>query len=134
LHRKKIMRNNTGNILFSASYRKIACIFFAFLIVNFSANFIGLTDSLFDTFIVTVEIPEDEENVDLTLQNTGMGTEENQEEEHSSKKKSSAEEAKEFYNSQRSQFYYSYNTYCSTYHKFNIISNPADTPTLPPWA
>jgi hypothetical protein len=122
------------NILNHPVYRKLTGIYFAFLIVNFSANFIGLTETFFDTFIVDVQAME-ENTQNLTLQISGMSAEENQEEEsgHSHDNKHEENEAEYLLNEMKHQFL-QFSKISFAYSDTHFYHNFIDTPYLPPWA
>jgi hypothetical protein len=116
-------------------YRRAAGIFFALLIMNFSANFSGITYSFFDNYVVDVE-NIDKAMADLALQSTNISAEENQEEEgeSSSEKKESSEVSDEYYFDHKDEYYFLNKSRLNAHLHFNIRNVFSDTPHRPPQA
>jgi hypothetical protein len=124
------------SILGEVLYKRIAGILFAFLIINFSANFVGITDSLFDTFIIDVENIDDE-SPDLSLLMTGLSAEENQEEEeseHASGNKHSSEFSNEHTSGHVDQHFFKNSARLNAFLHFNVRNLFFDAPDRPPQA
>jgi len=116
-------------------FKKIAGVFFALLIVNFSVNFIGITNSLLKNILTDIEHSE-VINPDLTVLNTMLTAEESQEEEgeSSSEKKESSEESDEYCFDHTDEYYFLNKSRLNAHLHFNIRNVFFDAPEQPPQA